>query len=160
MGHAVQLAGSQFLNQGSNFRPLPWTHAVLTTRPPGRPQCIYFAEQQLPLASLQHTQLPWCMCLISAAVERLSQCGRLLMNRVSTTRSGPLFELYTLGCNKGIRTDTCPPSQRQEREFPSVYVVKRKTCIFIFCSYTGRKQSCSMSPAAAHRPGNWKPGSR
>ena len=67
MGHAVQLAGSQFLNQGSNFRPLPWTHAVLTTRPPGRPQCIYFAEQQLPLASLQHTQLPWCMCLISAA---------------------------------------------------------------------------------------------
>ena len=66
-GHAVQLAGSQFLNQGPNFRPLPWTHAVLTTRPPGRPQCIYFPEQQLPLASLQHTQLPWCVCPSSAA---------------------------------------------------------------------------------------------
>lgn len=72
MGHAVQLAGSQFLNQGSNFRPLQWTHAVLTTRPPGRPQGIYFPEQQLPVASLQHTQLPWCVCLLAQRVERLS----------------------------------------------------------------------------------------
>ena len=35
-GHAMWHVGSLFPNQGSNLRPLPWKHGVLTTGPPGK----------------------------------------------------------------------------------------------------------------------------
>ena len=54
---AVQLAGSEFPNQGANPRPLQGKHSVLTAGPPGRSQrpfllSLVSPESPLPLTSM------------------------------------------------------------------------------------------------------------
>ena len=46
--HTTQHAGSQFLNQGSNLRPLQQEHGVLTAGPPGNSsiQIFFFSKKE------------------------------------------------------------------------------------------------------------------
>ena len=133
------------------------------SQPPGlqgTPSALISQSSSSLSAPVARTQLPWCVC-VSHSAERAGwpiQCGRVLINQVSSARSGPLSELCVLGANKWIRSDTHPPLVSGRIVSFSVCFKAQNTHFYFL--FPHGEETVLLDESSSHTQArNWKPGS-